>query len=166
MVQLAGETGVGTVDLDLTALGSMGGPGGGGKPPNNRNPEEMRNPNSANDRQGGFRDRDKGEMMNPENLEEIMAVMGEAKGGELTNTQINRLKELGLDEKEIENFKNRPMNMGSGDRERGDFPRGDMGKAGNRMDFIIVGICALLMMAGILWVYKFKRRPYQKGSIK
>jgi len=167
MVQLAGETGVGTVDLDLTALGSMGGPGGGGKPPNNRKAEEMRGLNSPNDREGGFKERNMGQMMNPENMGEVMGIMEEAKGGELTNSQITRLKELGLDEEAIENFKNRPMNMEPGDRGRGGaFPGGDMGRAENRMDLIIVGICTLVMMVAILWVFKFKRRRYQKGSIK
>ncbi len=201
IAQLAGETTAGTVDLDLSALGSMGGgggmggdmaPGGNMERPNNiedstegQRPNRPNMGNNAN--QNGMMappDNNMGAMFNRENTEEIMAIMQEF-DGELTDEQIAKLKELGLDDTAIESLKNMPTDMMIGNDKfpggnqdnggrGGGFPGGDMGRDGNRPgtsqniipSLIITGVSTLVLLIGILFIYQFKRRKYLRGLSK
>lgn len=230
IAQLAGETTAGTVDLDLNALGSMGGGAGGmgrpdgvgdgnnmarpkdmgqpgnmnmpddmdgenrpnnrnkgnmnrGTPPNVGNQENINRDNPPNNMQNNFNNNNSNmndirNMINPENMEEIMSIMQTADGGELTDYQINKLKELGLDDTAIEFIKNMPPNMNlenfqNGPGRDGGFPGGDMGRDRNRSStrnlipsLIVTGVCTLIMILAIFFVYKFKRRKYLRGFVK
>lgn len=152
----------------------------GNNPPNGTVQNEGNTAIPANG-QGGF----PGEKMpNMENMQEAMKIIDDAKGGELTKEQLEKLKELGFDEAMIERFNNRtpggemqnPKDNVPGNN-KGGFPNGQDGfnkdGMGNNRDktnpinsrnlktyAIIIGISSLLMAAGIIFVSKFKKRRY------
>ncbi|QUH19734.1 CotH kinase family protein [Alkaliphilus sp. B6464] len=145
-----------------------------GNPPNVGNQENINRDNPPNNIQGGFMQ----DTINSENMEEIMEIIQTADGGELTDSQINKLKELGLDDTAIEFMKNIPSNMNlenfqNGPGRGGGFPGGDMGGGRNRSNtrnlipsLIVTGVCTLIMILAIFFVYKFKRRKYIRGLAK
>lgn len=135
-------------NIDLSALGGMGGRGGGrqpqpdgASPPNP--PEQDRagvaNPDNNNRREpgnfpgaGGPGNNVPGEgpgafpggnMPNEETMMKIMEIMQDAHGSQLTTEQIAQLKELGLDDTMIDRMKNMPA-------ERPEHNR-DLGQPGN-----------------------------------
>ncbi len=145
-----------------------------GNPPNVGNQENINRDNPSNNMQGGFMQNN----INPENMEEIMEIIQTADGEELTDSQINKLKELGLDDTTIEFIKNMPPNMNLENFQNGPgrgegFPGGDMGVGRNRSNtrnlipsLIVAGVCTLIMILAIFFVYKFKRRKYIRGLAK
>jgi len=146
--QLAGNTTVGTVSLDMSALGSMGGGGGGmgGGMPGGQNQ------GAQNNAQGG----------NGGNLP--ANGQGAPRGGDMGGgmMQPNANRDLGG---------GKQGNVPGG---QGGFPGGDMGRGQNNMQAnpqsliiygAIAGVSALFMAAGIIFALKFKRRRYIKGRL-
>lgn len=183
--QLAGNTTSGTVSLDISALGSMGaGKGGFGGGMNNAPNNQVNPPNNqGNTPNIGDGQNGRGNKMpNMENIQEAMKIIDEAQGGDLTDEQLSKLKELGFDEGMIERLKNRPA---VGDRQnpngnapgnnQGGFNRNGMGNNDGKntsMNLqnlktygIITGISALFMTAGIIFALKFKKRRYASKNI-
>ncbi|MDF2674980.1 MAG: CotH protein, partial [Clostridiales bacterium] len=157
--QLAGNTTAGTISLDISALGSMrGGKGGFGRGMNAA-PNSQGNPPNIGQGQNG-----KGA-----NMQEAMKIIDDANGGELTEEQLEKLKELGFDEEMIERFKNVPPggdrqnpnanapgnNKGGFPMEQDGFNGGGMGNNRNksnpintqylRISGITIGVCALFL---------------------
>ena len=201
--QLAGNTTSSTVSIDISALGSIGGGMNGAKmpvngqgglnigvnaPPDNQGnaPKEGNQQNEVGaavpaNGQGGFID---GNMPNMENIQEAMKIIEEAQGGELTEEQLEKLKELGFDEAMIERFKNRSAigdrqnpngnaignNQGGFPNRQDGFNRNGMGNNGSKLTSvnsqnlktygIIIGVSALFMTAGIIFALNFKKRRY------
>lgn len=175
LAQLAGETTAGTVNLDLSALGSMGGGGGMGNMPNgmdgmpagmNRRPEAM----NANTVQRPNNINGNGERQRP-NIDNAPMNMEDSNIGNENNMEnINP-------EKEQSDFRTPPNNIPFNEDNRGrdgGFPGGNMGRGGNMPrtsqnlmpSLILTGISTFVLFMGILFVYKFKRRKYAKGFIQ
>lgn len=186
--QLSGSSASGTVNLDISALGSMGGGKDGFNGAMNNGANNQANPpnNGKNGPNVGGRQDNFGNinMPNKENIQEAMKIIEEAQGGELTEEQLSKLKELGFDEAMIERFKNRPADNGRQNpngmppgNNKDDFPnkqdgfnKGIMGNnKGNPSTInvqslktygIVTGICTLFITAGIIFTLLFKKRRY------
>lgn len=185
MAQLAGGTTAGTVDLDLSALGSMGGGGmGGGMAPGGN----MERPNNIEDSIEGQRP-SKPNMGN--NTNQMPQQNSNAQGENIPTDMMqgnfpgNGQKGQGEDGFPVGNmeksdrFPNENMERdnrfpdGNMDRDNRS-PDGGMGRGGNSpatsqnvlQSLIITGISALVLLVGILFVYKFRRQKYEKGLVK
>lgn len=186
--QLSGSSASGTVNFDISALGSMGGgknefDGAMNNGPNNQVNPPNNGENSPN-MGGGQDDFRNNNMPNKENIQEAMKIIDEAQGGELTEEQLSKLKELGFDEAMIERFKNRPAgkdkqnpngmapgnNKGDFSNKQDGFNRDGMeNNKGNPSSIsvqnlktygIVTGVSALFITAGIIFTLLFKRRRY------
>jgi spore coat protein H len=191
--------------IDLSALGGMGGKGGGPRPdgaknvnpaeqgqaavPGGNNPENAERPEDfpgaagpnnapgegaeAFPGAGGQENKipgagpgafPGGNMPDEETMKKVMEIIQEAGGRELSAEQINKLKELGLDDTMIDRMKNMPPGMPG--------PDGAMDRAGNpfgrgaainkitptQIAYLAIGTGCILM--GLLFVWKYKRRKY------
>lgn len=111
-------------------------------------------------------------MPDQENMAEVMEIMQEAEGGELSDEQIARLKELGLDDERIERMKNMPAGMQQADRGNarpGGAPDdGRMNPFGDRgtirqmsaVQIVYISVSSVIILMGLLFVWKFRRRKY------
>lgn len=106
------------------------------------------------------------------NMAAVMEIMQEAEGGELSDEQIARLKELGLDDERIERMKNMPAGMQQPDRGNvrpGGAPAdGRMNPFGDRgtirqmsaVQIVYISVSSLFVLIGLMFVWKFRRRKY------
>lgn len=160
--------------IDLSALGGMGGKGGGmpGGGAGKGNPREEpggfpgaggpNNNNAPGEGPGAFPG---GNRPDPETMMKVRDIIQNAGDGELSADQIAQLKELGLDDTMIDRMKNMPAGMQ--DRKEGFAePRDDpFGRKGfiNRItpaQITYVAISTACILLGLLFVWKFKRRKY------
>ena len=148
--------------VNLSALGSMGGGMGGGF-----GGGEGRGPGGMGGMQGA----------DMETMQKAMEIIQAAGADELTETQLAQLKDLGLTEDQIAQFKNMAQGGfgGMGGRPQGN-AQGDGNNAaagqnpgfGNqaptvtsgfdRNTWLLLGGCTILLLAGLLFVVLFKRR--------
>jgi len=157
--------------VNLAALGSQGGMGGGGMGGGlNREPGGMGGFGLI----GGMQDFD------PEKMQKAMEILREAGENELSEEQLARLKELGFTDEQITQFKNmsRWFLGGVGGRPSGNLqgggnnpPAGQNPGSGNQAPvkttgtdlsistpWLVVGGCAILLLAGLAFVVLFQRR--------
>ncbi|WP_054750062.1 hypothetical protein [Ruminiclostridium josui] len=111
---------------------------------------------------GGF-----GDMPDMNVMMQAMKIIQSANGKDLTDEQLQQLKELGMTDEQINFAKNMPFgNRGMGG---GGFParNGKDGVGSRNMqsitqmsveDAVTLGVCLVFMAAGLLFVIKFKRR--------
>ncbi|WP_353093528.1 CotH kinase family protein [Tissierella praeacuta] len=148
--------------MDLSALGTMGRGFGGNMPAMNQGER----PNMF----GNIEDR--------ENMMKVMEVIGNFSGDELTEEERGKLRELGLNDTQIEEMINMRNGMPSGnkginpsnnnskpDDNKNRMPqRVDMTQSGmvqqNKNILIATGICVLSLIFALIYVSKFKRRKY------
>lgn len=179
--QLAGQqpsTSYGTLatTVDLKMLGSMGNGGGGMARPGDGQGGNM---------QGGGQFPGAGNMPGAEVMQQAMAIIQGAGGGELSDEQVAKLKELGLDTAMIEQFKNMAQGgMGQPDRNFGGNMQGggngqgqpggqnvqNIQNAGNyasrlytKDQLILLGISVIFLITGLVAVSRFQRRRYKTG---
>jgi len=135
---------------------------------------------SALGRQGGGGDR-RPEGMGPmaglnwDIMPQVMEIIQAAGENDLTEEQVNQLKELGLTDEQITQLKSmaqnrfgpmggpRPNRQPGADDKRPDFPNRGAGQqtTTSRPDtntWIAIGGCAALLLAGILFAYLYRRR--------
>jgi len=138
---------------------------GGGAFPGDQNNNGAPPPNDVG---GPPRD---GNMPNQENMAEIIEIMQNIEGGELSNEQVARLKELGLDDNMMERMKNMPAGMrpdrgvggfGNGPGNMRNGPMGD-NRAGSKITPLYIGYVSagtVFILLGLLFVWRFKKRKY------
>ncbi len=165
--QLSGKqpaTSYGTIDttVDLSALGGFGNIGG--MPPGqDQNPNDM--PQGASP-QGGEN------MPDHDTMRQAIQIIQNANGNELSEEQLTKLKEFGLDDAMIErllsmsqrlqqDFENRPQMP---DRAAGGpvDQRNQMQQTGylNSYSLIALAISGIFLLAGTIFVTRFKRKKY------
>ena len=146
-------------NVNLSALGSMGGGGMSGE-----NQEGNGNVRPDGNMQG----------LNMENMQRAMEIIQSAGERELTEEQLAELQDLGVTEEQIDMFKsrgqgrfndggNRPDNAGRGDASaRGNPNNGNMSAstaAGfDTKTWIVLGIAVALLSGGLLFVIFYRRR--------
>lgn len=147
--------------LDISDMGSMGFGGHGGdarqpgnmQPPGGTNQQGGMQPPGDTDRQGGMQPH--GNMPTFENMDEIMKTVNAANGGEFTDEQKKKLKELGVDENMVNMFRNVPK----GGMFPGDMPQNAPGRD-KSVQYIILALSAVALIAGTIFVMKFRRKRY------
>lgn len=151
-----------TTNIDLSALGTMGRGFGGNMPAMNQGER----PNMF----GNIEDR--------ENMTKVMEIIGNSSGNELTEEERGKLRELGLDDTQVEEMINMRDSMSSDNRgknlpnnnfqpddnknmmpQRGDMPQSSMIQQ-NKNVLIVAIICILSLLLTLIYVSKFKRRKY------
>lgn len=146
--------------LDLKALGSMGNPAppNGEIPPGEMPPQEQPEPGNGNAQ----------DMPDKETMAKVMEIIMEGNGKELSEEQISKLKELGLDATMIERMESMPAGMNApGDKGlgQGDSPidmnshmPGNEGISNARLAY--VGVATGVLALGLLYAWKTKRRKF------
>ncbi len=168
-------------EINLSVMGTQGGGGGrmgkdGANQPqgeqkqgDNQIPQEGMEPPQGNQPQGngqmppgdiqGF-----GDMPDRDVMMQAMKIIQSANGKDLTNEQLQQLKDLGLTEEQITFAKN--MSFGDGNSKgKGFSPQNGKGVTDNQrttlisgQDLLVTVICLVFMAAGLLFVIKFKPR--------
>lgn len=152
--------------VNISALGSQGGGGFGGGMPGGFG-DDM-----GDRRQGGMGNMQGVDMNNMQRVMEIIQAAGE---NELTEEQLAQLKEIGLTDEQITQFKNMPQgNFGGMDVLSPEMTQGGMNTQDFRQDFtdsqsiitsgydtstwIIIGGCTALLFGSLAFASLFKRR--------
>lgn len=78
-------------------------------------------------------------------MNEVMAIIEESAGKQLTAEQTQRLRDLGLDENMINNMKSMGM----------------LGGNQNIKYYLYLGVPIVVLLLGILFVIKFKRKKFR-----
>lgn len=96
-----------------------------------------------------------GDLPQLENMNEVMQVIDEANGTELTDTQKEKLKSLGVDENMLKQILSMSKNMG--------FPGGQNSQNTTGMmkaQIVILLASVAVLLAGIIFVTRFRRKSY------
>ncbi len=181
--------------INLSTLGTQGGGGkdggrdGMGQPPTgnatnngdeNRNPssnngagnenlDTSKNPPSNGNMQGG---KQQGDMPNMEVMSEVMNIIQEANGSELTEEQLQKIKDLGIPEEQIEMIKNMAQgkggmqpggNFGQGGKPSGNVPGSSNGNGSTPViatagNIIPITISTIFLIGGLAFVMTYKRK--------
>lgn len=180
--------------LNLTDMGSQGGPGFGGAKGQQDNTQRSGNDtgNKDNQQNGAAGGNGPGgdmfqNMPDRDTMMKAMQILQSANGGELTDDQLNQLKDLGLTDDQIETLKNMGNQFGgTGMRQGGGFGN-DQAANGNGMqppdgmnfgapgaqgagagttsgniNTLTIVVSIILLSAGLLFVIRFKRRRYSE----
>ncbi len=151
-------------NVDLSALGTMGG-GNGGFPgeklPGNNSPTQ------DNDLPNGFGD---GNMPDMSTMEKAMEIIQASEDGILTDEQIEELKDLGIDESVIEIIKNSPFGMKGENRKDNQLDRGPKDiihgaqtpqNTSYLATILIFSLLSIIITS--IFALKFKRKKYQSS---
>ncbi|OPZ84389.1 MAG: CotH protein [Firmicutes bacterium ADurb.Bin419] len=90
-----------------------------------------------------------------ENMQEVMKIINEANGKELTDDQKKRLESLGVDENMLKQFQNMPQRMGFPGNVNFRNPSGI-----TISEIIILAVMIVTLSLGMIFVAKFRRKKY------
>lgn len=151
-------------NVDLSALGTMGG-GNGGFPGEKLPGNNF--PNQDNDLPNGFGD---GNMPDMSTMEKAMEIIQTSEDGTLTDEQIAELKDLGIDESVIEIIKNSSFGMKGENGKDNQLDRGPKDRLQgaqtpqNTSYLVTILIFSLLsIIIASIFALKFKKRKYQSS---
>jgi hypothetical protein len=163
--QLSGKqpaTSYGTIDttVDLSALGGFRNIGG-------RPPGQDQNPN---DMPQGASPQGEENMPDHDTMRQAMQIIQNANGNELSEEQLTKLKELGLDDAMLERLLSMPQRLQQDFENRPQMPdraaggpvdqRNQMQQTGSSYSLIALAISGIFLLAGTIFVTRFKRKKY------